>query len=139
MAPYANIVENRGITMLPLFLRLISWKGPPHPIKNFVKLDFFTYVLVVLFVSDTEEKCYFCFDGGKVWILNWVGRTFSWYQSQKQWCHCNSLVFYYMWLSLWFFQKMNKLIWLYYYDMSGWLVFICFLEKSKTPKKPFRN
>ena len=31
--------------------------------------------------------------------LNWLGTSFSWYQSQKWWCHCNSPVFYYMWLS----------------------------------------
>ena len=56
--------------------------------------------------------CFFCFDllwswavsavspaEKKMWILNWVGMSFSWYQSQKQWCHCNPPVFYYMWLS----------------------------------------
>ena len=32
--------------------------------------------------------------------INWLGRTFSWYQSQKYWCHCNSPVFYYKWLIL---------------------------------------
>ena len=29
-----------------------------------------------------------------------------------------------------FFQKMNVYIQLYYYDTSGWLVFVCFLEEN---------
>ena len=45
-----HTVENRGITMAPLFLRLISWKSLTQSIKIFVKLDFFTNVLVVCFV-----------------------------------------------------------------------------------------
>ena len=47
---WPHIVENRGITMAPLFLRLISWKSLTQSIKIFVKLDFFTNVLVVCFV-----------------------------------------------------------------------------------------
>ena len=31
--------------------------------------------------------------------LNWLGTSFSWYQSQKSWCHWNSPIFNYMWLS----------------------------------------
>ena len=45
-----HTVENRGITMTPLFLRLMSWKSLTQSIKIFVKLDFFTNVLVVCFV-----------------------------------------------------------------------------------------
>ena len=47
---YPRIVENRRITMAPLFLRLISWKSLPQSMKIFFKLDFFTNVLVVWFV-----------------------------------------------------------------------------------------
>ena len=50
MQTYPHIVENRGITMAPLILRLISWKSLPQSIKIFFKLDFFTNVLVVWFV-----------------------------------------------------------------------------------------
>ena len=45
-----HTVENRGNTMAPLFLRLISWKSLTQSIKIFVKLDFFTNVLAVWFV-----------------------------------------------------------------------------------------
>ena len=38
-----------------------------------------------------------------------------------------------------FFQKMNKTIWLYYYDTSGRIVFVRFLEKFEDTKKTFRN
>ena len=46
-------------------------------------------------------------------------------------------------LSKWFFQvdvsskKTNERILLYYYETSGWLVFIRFWRKSKTPKRHF--
>ena len=48
-------------------------------------------------------------------------------------------------ISKWFFgvidflQKMNEQIRRYYYDTSGRLVFVCFLEEIDDPKKPFRN
>ena len=38
-----------------------------------------------------------------------------------------------------FLQKTNERIRLYYYDTSGRLVFVRFLEESDDPKKPFRN
>ena len=38
-----------------------------------------------------------------------------------------------------FLQKKNKRIRLYYYDTSGLLVFIRFLEEIDDPKEPFRN
>jgi hypothetical protein len=38
-----------------------------------------------------------------------------------------------------FLQKTNKRIQLYYYDTSGRLVFVLFLEEIDDPKKPFRN
>ena len=47
---YSHIVENRGITMTPIFFRLISF-------KIFVKLDFFTDILLVLFVIVTAVFC----------------------------------------------------------------------------------
>ena len=93
-----HIVENWGIIMALLFLRLIPWKGPPQSIKIFVKLEFFTNVLVVLFVIVSESFSCFLLSikwvtlkrivilvltVAKMWTLNWVGRTFSWYQSQK--------------------------------------------------------
>ena len=46
-------------------------------------------------------------------------------------------------ISKWFFgvidflQKMNERIRLYYYDTSGRLVFVRFLEEIDDPKKPF--
>ena len=43
---YPHIVENPEITMAPLFLRLIRRKSLTQSIKIFVKLDFFTNVLV---------------------------------------------------------------------------------------------
>ena len=70
-----HIVENRGIRMEKIFLRLISWKSPPKLIKIFAKLDFFTNVFSCFVfycfscflhkVSDTEENCYFVFERGK--------------------------------------------------------------------------
>ena len=48
-------------------------------------------------------------------------------------------------ISKWFFgvidflQKTNERIRLYYYDTSGRLVFVRFLEEIDDPKKPFRN
>ena len=46
--------------------------------------------------------------------------------------------------SKWFFKptflpKTNKQIRLYYYDTSGRLVFVCFLEEIEDTKKTFRN
>ena len=38
-----------------------------------------------------------------------------------------------------FLQKTNEQIRLYYYDTSGRLVFVRFLEEIDDPKKPFRN
>ena len=38
-----------------------------------------------------------------------------------------------------FFQKMNKQILLYYYETSGRLVFVRFLEEVEDTKKTFRN
>ena len=38
-----------------------------------------------------------------------------------------------------FLQKTNEWIRLYYYDTSGRLVFVRFLEEINDPKKPFRN
>ena len=38
-----------------------------------------------------------------------------------------------------FLQKMNERIQLYYYDNSGWLVFVRFLEEIEDTKKTFRN
>ena len=38
-----------------------------------------------------------------------------------------------------FLQTANKRIWLYYYDTSGQLVFVRFLEEIDDTKKPFRN
>ena len=38
-----------------------------------------------------------------------------------------------------FLQKTNEQIRLYYYDTSGRLVFVRFLEEINDPKKPFRN
>ena len=34
-----------------------------------------------------------------------------------------------------FLQKMNEQIQLYYYDTSGWLVFVRFLEENRRPQK----
>ena len=78
-----------GITMTPLFFRLILWKSPPQSIKIFVKLDFFSNFLVVLFIFvsavtllSTEwvwhwrEVLFWFWQWQKMWIL-WVGRTFS--------------------------------------------------------------
>ena len=48
-------------------------------------------------------------------------------------------------ISNWFFwvigflQKTNERIRLYYYDTSGWPVFVRFLEEIDDPKQPFRN
>ena len=48
-------------------------------------------------------------------------------------------------ISKWFFgvidflQKTNEQIRLYYYDTSGRLVFVRFLEEIDDPKEPFRN
>ena len=39
----------------------------------------------------------------------------------------------------WIFQKINKWIRLYYYDTSGRLVFVRFLEEIEDTKKTFRN
>jgi hypothetical protein len=84
--PY--IVENRGITIAPLFLGLISWKSPPQSIKIFVKLDFFTNVLVVCFVFvytesyweqlliAPEKKLYFGFDSSKNVNFKLIGEDF---------------------------------------------------------------
>ena len=105
-----TIVENQGITMAPLFLRLITWKSPPQSIKIFVKLDSFINVLVVWFVfvyteiywdnSWLHQKWSYVLvlTVAKVWILDWLERTFSWYQPQKWWCHCNSPVFHYIYV-----------------------------------------
>ena len=38
-----------------------------------------------------------------------------------------------------FLQKTNEQIRLYYYDTSGRLVFVRFLEEIDDPKKTFRN
>ena len=38
-----------------------------------------------------------------------------------------------------FLQKTNEQIQLYYYDTSGWLVFVRLLEEIDNPKKPFWN
>ena len=38
-----------------------------------------------------------------------------------------------------FLQKTNKRILLYYYETSGRLVFVCFLEEIEDTKKTFRN
>ena len=38
-----------------------------------------------------------------------------------------------------FLQKMNEQIQIYYYDTSGWLVFVRFLEEIDDPQKTFRN
>ena len=88
---YHHIVENWEITMAPLFLRLISWKSPPQSIKILVKLDFFTNALGILcaFVfteSNWEQQLIAPEKSGiliDMWILNDLGRTFSWYHSQK--------------------------------------------------------
>ena len=108
-----HIVENWGIIMALLFLRLISWKSPPQSIKIFVKLEFFTNVLVVLFVIVSESFSCFLLSikwvtlkrivilvltVAKMWTLNWVGRTFLWYVSSSK---IIVIVFYYMWLSWW--------------------------------------
>ena len=37
-----------------------------------------------------------------------------------------------------FFQKMNEKIQLNYYDISGRIVFVRFLEELKTPKRHFK-
>ena len=42
-------------------------------------------------------------------------------------------------LSRCFFQKLNERIQLYYYDTTGWLVFVHFLEEIKDTKKTFQN
>ena len=94
-AKLVRTIENQGITMAPLFLRLITWKSPPQSIKIFVKLDSFINVLVVWFVfvyteiywdnSWLHQKWSYVLvlTVAKVWILNWLERTFSWYQPQK--------------------------------------------------------
>ena len=38
-----------------------------------------------------------------------------------------------------FFQKTNKKIQLNYYDTSGRIVFVCFLEELKTQKKTLQT
>ena len=38
-----------------------------------------------------------------------------------------------------FFQKRNERILLYYYETSGQLFFVCFLEEIEDTKKTFRN
>ena len=53
---YPHTVENQGIIIAPLFLRLISRKSLTKSIEIFVKLDFFTNVLVVWFVFDYTEN-----------------------------------------------------------------------------------
>ena len=72
--------------MAPLFLRLISWKSHPQSIQILVKLDFFTNFLIVSFVliyscllwswaesavSPAGKKCYFGFDSGKFFLIEW--------------------------------------------------------------------
>ena len=47
---YPHLVENRGISMAPLFLWFITWKILHQSIEIFVKLDFFTNGLVVWFI-----------------------------------------------------------------------------------------
>ena len=95
--------------MSPLFLRLTSWKLIPAQfkftffatVKTKIKLVFcwthgtFSSASVVIKTKETTKK----FVKKSILNLNWLGRTFSWYQSQKQWCHCNSPIFYCMWLS----------------------------------------
>ena len=49
--------------------------------------------------SSRKEVLFWFWHWQKMWILNDLGRTFSWYQSQKYWCHCDSPVFYYMSIS----------------------------------------
>ena len=39
--------------------------------------------------------------------------------------------------SWWFFRKTNGRIRLYYYDTSGWLVFVCCLEEIEDTKRHF--
>ena len=86
---YPHIVENLEITMAPLFLRLISWKSPPQSIRIFVKLLYKWFGCLVRFcfhwVTESnswlhQKKSGILID---MWILNDLGRTFSWYQSQK--------------------------------------------------------
>ena len=89
---YPHIVENWEITMAPLFLRLILWKSPPQSIRLFVKLDFFKNDLAVwcVFVFTKSNSWLhqkisniMVLTVAKMWILNWLGKTFSCYQSQN--------------------------------------------------------
>ena len=71
--------------------------------------------------------------------LDWLGRTFSWYQSQKWWCHCNSPVFYYMWLSLhkfwWHTQKIYVGAWPNSLDWRPpWYCLVKFMFSKKATK-----
>ena len=112
---YPRIVENWGITMAPLFLRLISWKSLPQSIWNshfcHCQNQNDTFSLVQSADALRSEKVKFDKH------FNWLGKTFSWYQSQNQWCHCNSPVFYCMRISLhefwwhgWKFLKATSII-----------------------------
>ena len=84
MRTLPHILANRRITMASLFL--ILWKSSPLSISYFVKLDFFTISLVVSFVlrlswkrceSSRKEVLFWFWLQLKLWILNWVGMSFS--------------------------------------------------------------
>ena len=86
------------------------WKKPHYLLSCFG--FFHMYDLEVLFFKFGNNQIYFwkyhfssnisLSNLAKVKFdkdINQWGKTFSWYQSQKKWCHCNSPVFYYMVIS----------------------------------------
>ena len=83
-----RIVENWGITMAPIVLRLTSWKTHPHTIWNSHFLPLKTKITLLYCKCDRVnqnkrnsqticEKVKFDKD------LNWLGMSFSWCQSQR--------------------------------------------------------
>ena len=60
----------------------------------------FWFTLKLSCESSRKEVLFWFSQWQNMWILNLVGMSFSWCQSQKWWCHCISPVFYYNRLSL---------------------------------------
>ena len=90
---YPHTVENQEITMASLFLRLISWKSLTQSIEVIVKSWIFykSFGFMVCFclhwkLLRATADCIsdiLVLTVAKMCIFNWLGKTFSWYQSQK--------------------------------------------------------
>ena len=67
---YPLIVENQGITMAPVILRLISWKSHPQSIKIFIKLDFsLMFWLFGLFLPTLQVSRSLLYYSALSWLL----------------------------------------------------------------------